>query len=543
MRLHTRLSLMVCGAAGLMALGITGIALVSQGLTTTTVGAALTAANRNLIQTQQESLQTVAEQVAKSAREATQSKGLAMATVAAAMAAESLMLEDDAGIEKSCRQILADSDVIGIWVTGKDGSVHAGLIDAELRDVLSPLGSGTTTPAGSLAALAKLPDQPVSTVPILVDKKNLGSVTLCLSTKDLLSRQESTRAHLDLVREQAMAAMTGTQQGLRQTLTDRSHATSLLMAVVGGLGFLLLIPLAVVIARRIANPITRVSSALDAVAHGDLSQELPATGDREIAELAIALNTTTANLRANRDLLAQQAAASTAMTAEMQNLVTQMEATAASTAAQAAIASRNAAQVSTSVDSVASALQQMATASHEISGNTGESAQIARTAADDARRVDARVKSLGESSQAITQVVNLIASIAQQTNLLALNAAIEASGAGDAGRGFAVVANEVKDLARKTAAAAKDIQERIQIIQSEVQATMADISRISTTIARIDTAQQTVASAIEEQTVTTAHITQVMGEAAQGSNQIAQAVAELARVAQVMPTAPATPGM
>ena len=149
------------------------------------------------------------------------------------------------------------------------------------------------------------------------------------------------------------------------------------------------------------------------------------------------------------------------------------------------------------------------------------------------------MKSLGESSQAITQVIKLIAGIAQQTNLLALNAAIEASGAGEAGRGFAVVANEVKDLARKTAAAAKDIQERIQIIQSEVQATMADISRISATIAQIDTAQQTVASAIEEQSTTTAHITQVMGEAAQGSNQIAQAVAELARVAQI--TAPTTP--
>src|SRR3569832_2916329 len=78
-----------------------------------------------------------------------------------------------------------------------------------------------------------------------------------------------------------------------------------------------------------------------------------------------------------------------------------------------------------------------------------------------------KVKHLGESSQEISKVVSLINQIALQTNLLAINAGIEAARAGEEGQGFAVVAEEVGELAARSAAATKEIEQIVESIQKE----------------------------------------------------------------------------
>jgi methyl-accepting chemotaxis protein len=88
---------------------------------------------------------------------------------------------------------------------------------------------------------------------------------------------------------------------------------------------------------------------------------------------------------------------------------------------------------------------------------------IRHTVADTAKKV----KRLGESSQKISRVVNLIGNFAAQTNLLALNASIEAARAGEEGRGFAVVAEEVRALARQSATATGEIEQLVASIQME----------------------------------------------------------------------------
>jgi methyl-accepting chemotaxis protein len=113
-------------------------------------------------------------------------------------------------------------------------------------------------------------------------------------------------------------------------------------------------------------------------------------------------------------------------------------------------------------------------------------------------------------------VIKVITSIAQQTNLLALNATIEAARAGEAGKGFAVVANEVKELAKQTAKATEDISRKIEAIQGDTKGAVEAIAQIGKIINQINDIQNTIASAVEEQTATTSEISRNVAEAARG---------------------------
>src|SRR5260221_4174713 len=88
-----------------------------------------------------------------------------------------------------------------------------------------------------------------------------------------------------------------------------------------------------------------------------------------------------------------------------------------------------------------------------------------------------RIKRLGESSQEIGEIVELISDITEQTNVLALNAAIQAASAGEAGRGFSVVAEEVQRLAERSAEATKQIAAIVKTIQSDTKDAVAAMER------------------------------------------------------------------
>jgi len=237
-------------------------------------------------------------------------------------------------------------------------------------------------------------------------------------------------------------------------------------------------------------------------------------------------------LKKTMEIVAQNSQALSSASEELSATSTQMVSNAEETSTQANVVSAAAEQVSKNVQTVATGTEEMSASIKEIAKNAQDAAKVATSAVKAAETTNATITKLGESSAEIGKVIKVITSIAQQTNLLALNATIEAARAGEAGKGFAVVANEVKELAKETAKATEDISQKIEAIQGDTKSAVLAIAEISTIINKINDYQNTIASAVEEQTATTNEITRNVTEAAKGSTEIAQNITGVATAAK-----------
>lgn len=179
---------------------------------------------------------------------------------------------------------------------------------------------------------------------------------------------------------------------------------------------------------------------------------------------------------------------------------------------------------STSVQTVASAAEELSSSIGEIARQVARSTEIASEAVAEAEAADRTVQNLSESAQRISEVIELITSIAMQTNMLALNATIEAARAGEAGRGFAVVAAEVKTLANQTAQATEGISTQINAIQSVTEQTVGAIASIRGRISSISEMSQAIAAAVQEQNAATGEITRSTHVAAESTGEAARTV-------------------
>lgn len=180
--------------------------------------------------------------------------------------------------------------------------------------------------------------------------------------------------------------------------------------------------------------------------------------------------------------------------------------------------------VSGSVSAVGQVVNEMTRSIEEIAHRTEQASAVASGATIRAQETNATVAKLGESSHEIGQVIEMITSIAKQTNLLALNATIEAARAGSAGKGFAVVANEVKELAKQTAAATDQISVQISTIQADTSSSVEAIEAITQVMEEISSIQSSIASAVDEQTSATNDIARSLNEAVASTGTIAGTV-------------------
>ncbi|MFO0550931.1 MAG: methyl-accepting chemotaxis protein [Polyangiaceae bacterium] len=281
-------------------------------------------------------------------------------------------------------------------------------------------------------------------------------------------------------------------------------------------------------AEELRKKATAILTAVTAAAAGDLTVELPELGDDTLGQVAAGVQGLIAGLRNNLSTMAENARALASASEELSAVSEQLSSNAGATATQAESAASGAEEVHSTLQSVATGTDELSAAIREIAKSSAEAAQIATSAVAVAANSNEMMGKLGESGAQIGAVIKVITAIAQQTNLLALNATIEAARAGEAGKGFAVVANEVKELAKATAKATNDIGHMIDAIQSDTRGAVTAIGEITRIVGEINDLQNTIASAVEEQTATTKEMGRIVSEGARGAKDISASVASVA---------------
>jgi len=299
------------------------------------------------------------------------------------------------------------------------------------------------------------------------------------------------------------------------------------------------IVVAIFLVRSINKPLKDLAEKSVKVGEGDYTIHFDSQNLDAIGQLTNSLG---AMVKKSKEMLQDIIASSRALAHASSQLATiseQMVINADSTTSIADEASGNAVEVSdninsvsaameestTNLDMIASASEEMGTTIKEIAENSARARNTTEQAVTTAKSAQDGVKELGEAARAIGTVTETITEISEQTNLLALNATIEAARAGDAGKGFAVVANEIKELAKETAAATGKIKSAIEEIQRQTGETVKDIASIATVIGDVNDIVSTIVTAVEEQSITTNEIVNNVSQASRGITEINHNVA------------------
>ena len=272
------------------------------------------------------------------------------------------------------------------------------------------------------------------------------------------------------------------------------------------------------ITRSITGPINAAVDVAERVAQGDLGSSFAATSNDETGRLLAALK---------------------AMNDSLAGIVSTVRNSSDSIATGSAqIASGNA-DLSQRTEEQASALEQTAASMEELGSTVKQNAdnarqanQLAMSASTVAMRggevvgqVVQTMKGINDSSKKIADIISVIDGIAFQTNILALNAAVEAARAGEQGRGFAVVASEVRNLAQRSAEAAKEIK-------SLIGASVEHVAQGTALVARAGTTMEEIVTSIKRVTDIMGEISSASSEQSTGVSQVGEAVTQMDQVTQ-----------
>jgi methyl-accepting chemotaxis protein len=339
-------------------------------------------------------------------------------------------------------------------------------------------------------------------------------------------------------------AVTASTDQLVSTATSNSIAIFLLsfLTLLASAGTIFL-----VIRKLVIRPLRKSVELANSIANSDLSKaDLIVESSDEIGDATTALNTMKNNLRkllsgitSGVQTLASAATELSAVSKETASGTASMSDKTHTVAAAAEEASANTMSIAAGMEqsasnlsSVASATEQMSATVGDIAANTARARVISDQATGQAQTITEQMQKLGLAAQEIGNVTETITNISAQTNLLALNATIEAARAGTAGKGFAVVANEIKELAKQTAEATKDIKARIAGIQGSTGSAIGDIEQITTVIREVGVIVSSIAAAIEEQATVTKDVAGNIAQASEGVRETNERVSQTAEVSK-----------
>jgi methyl-accepting chemotaxis protein len=287
--------------------------------------------------------------------------------------------------------------------------------------------------------------------------------------------------------------------------------TLLVTAVVGAFVMIWLI-------RSITRPLNEAVDIAETVARGDLTGDITVEGSDEISTLLSSLKnmhdslaSIVGKVRSGTDAIAH---ASTEISVGNNDLSSRTE------------------EQASSLEETASSMEELTSTVKQNGENANTASKLASTASDVAVRGGEAVSqvihtmgSINDSSKKIVDIIGVIDGIAFQTNILALNAAVEAARAGEQGRGFAVVASEVRNLAQRSAAAAKEIKALIGDSVERVEAGTKLVGQAGTTMDEVVESVKRVTSIISE-------IAVASGEQNVGIDQINDAISQMDTVTQ-----------
>jgi methyl-accepting chemotaxis protein len=337
-----------------------------------------------------------------------------------------------------------------------------------------------------------------------------------LSLNDGAARFEAARTALATLGRERQERATALVQ------TELTYIARIVWLVAGGVvvAFVLAVVLGLLLARAITRPIDDAVARLKDVAEGegDLTQRLAVSRHDEIGELGRWFNAFTE--RVHEIVVQVRQAADLVSAASHQLSATTVELSAA------------AQQQASGLGESAAALEQITVTVKATAGHAKDADRLSREALDLAakggdivREVVRAMGAIDGASKRIADIIGTIDEIAFQTNLLALNAAVEAARAGEQGRGFAVVAAEVRQLAQRAAAAAKEIKGLIEDSVHKVETGSALVDRSGRTLVEIVTSVMGVTEAVGE-------IATAAGEQASGIDQVTRAVTQMDQVTQ-----------
>ncbi|KML24140.1 chemotaxis protein [Leclercia adecarboxylata] len=247
------------------------------------------------------------------------------------------------------------------------------------------------------------------------------------------------------------------------------------------------------ITRRSIVPLIRVREAMDSIAEGteDLTQRLVVEGNDEVAQIASAFNRFVDKLA-----LVMKAIRSSSESVRLASEEISVGNVDLSSRTESAAASLQ--QTSAALEEISSTVAQSASFSREANTAVLSAAQVAKRGGEAIQDVIQTMNMIDGASKKISNIISVIDGIAFQTNILALNASVEAARAGEQGRGFAVVANEVRNLASRSAEAAKEIRSLINTTVVSVSSGVQQVNEAGGTMQKIVNSVMSVTTLMEE---------------------------------------------